>query len=104
MRSEDIHVGDVLRVREWDDLLSHCTSNLPSGLQGFGFFFNTRMKYMCGRVFTVSDIQQNDRDEERYTIRSVEGIESEQGCWFLSAGMLEPYYDDTPWRCSAYSR
>lgn len=64
MEDRDIHVGDVLYVKEWDEMLEEghldkdgdieFHSSTSSGLKYF-FFFRS-MKYMCGTQFTVKRI------------------------------------------------
>lgn len=72
MRLEDIHIGDVLQVRDWDDMALEFGEK--DGFQGRVVLtspavFIPSMRYLCGRVFTVSNIN------EKGFISSVEGCE-----------------------------
>lgn len=77
-------VGDVLRVRQWDDMAAEF------GLDGLGGInckyckFAPEMRYMCGQTFTVSSITPNRK------YHSKEGIED---FWLITEDMLEPYCD-----------
>ena len=101
MKDNEIHIGDVLQIRSFEDMKSEF------GFEDFGLedgwiigkdgvCFTKEMIYLCGSVFTVSKITQKDN---RYYYRSVEGIEIKAfgHPWFIAAWMLEPYSDDTEW-------
>lgn len=80
MNRKDIHIGDVLQVREWDDMLKEF------GLYGRDsinaeFVFTPEMKYLCGQIFTVQDINDG----------KVISVERCEGGWNVSADMLKPY-------------
>ena len=84
MREEDIHVGDTLRVRQWNDmqreygtLLGDINSPMP---------FVTQMQYLCGMTFTVKSVV-NGAD---YTVyHSEDGSEND---FYITADMLEPAF------------
>lgn len=83
MKIEDIHVGDVLRIRDVDDMAEEY------GMDEFGHIyvplvFTSGMHYLCGQTFTVYSIKYPK-------IHSVEGIE---GFYDISAEMLEPLCDE----------
>lgn len=78
-------VGDVLRVRLWEDM------EQEFGLYGnesifCKFHFTSAMKYMCGEEFVVRGIV-NDM------YRSESGIE---GNFHISSDMLEPASEQEP--------
>ena len=91
MREEDIHIGDRLRVRQWDDM------ELEFGLYYTGsikcaFSFTKDMRYLCGRPFTirVRDVEHgNYLSEEREEFCH----DAPEGRWRISADMLEPIDD-----------
>lgn len=95
MRDEDIHVGDVLRIRDWDDMASEYSVNMISGIRlPGGIWFANKMRYLCGEVFTVASV------EDRLAIpdyRSYENVEYDKawGVWTITSDMLEPYPSDT---------
>lgn len=96
MKLEDIHVGDILKVRGWDDMVSEYGEDSHGDIRvGVGIWFAKPMRYLCGRVFTVNSIS-------RYgTLHSAEGIEFEADPlnpedyeWAITASMLELYFLD----------
>lgn len=100
MKDEDIHIGDVLRVRQWGDMVSeygmrgdedyyYCAIKLNNDVK-----FLKKMAHLCGQVFTVSedyDYEFNDTKIKFY--RSKEGVEKIKafGLWLICAEMLEPF-------------
>lgn len=86
MNLEDICVGDILKVREWSDMVAEYGENSFGDIyiSSDTEYFLKNMSYLCGRVFTVKSI--NGRD-----IFSVEKIEiTPIERWAITAGMLEP--------------
>ncbi len=92
MKPKDIHIGDILRVRQWEDMeaefgrsefslgstvFSHIRTKIP---------FVPKMRHLCGTIVAVSDISQSSD----FITSCVwpEGEGSNQ--WVLSADMLEP--------------
>ena len=47
MKDEDIHIGDVLRIRQWDDMVDEFGVK-PSGDIGCSGVFVKNMKCLCG--------------------------------------------------------
>lgn len=94
MEEKDIHIGDVLKIRSWEDMKSEY------GVDEFGVIvsdkrvcFHEEMQHLCGRIFTVQDVEQRIGKETKYY--SVEGVELDNyGGWYITAWMLEPYEDD----------
>lgn len=86
MRLEDIHVGDVLRIREWDDMVKEF--GVDGSFIKVPFTFTNSMRYLCGQTFTVYSIS-------RYSgkLHSVEGIEER---FEISAEMLQPPFSEAP--------
>ena len=58
MRLEDIHVGDRLRIRDWDDMVSEFGLN-DSGVIPCVFGFTNMMRSLCGIEFTVQGVVDN---------------------------------------------
>ena len=88
MREEDIHIGDKLKIRQWDDMA------LEFGLNGTGsikcvFGFTKEMRYLCGRPFTIKAQYDAYLSEEREEF--CPGAPG--GRWRISADMLEPIDD-----------
>lgn len=94
MRLEDIHIGDVLRVRDWDDMTAEYKEDSDGDIPIL--YANTHfvkpMRYLCGKVFTVKSISIYG------TLNSVEGVELATNplnpmCfnWIITAEMLKPY-------------
>lgn len=98
MRLEDIHVGDVLRIREWDDMKSEFGLDFFGGIDCLAGFA-PEMEYLCGKVFTVDHIDYR-RDEVKARIWSREGYEtcdfpenSRNITWIITSDMLEPLFE-----------
>lgn len=108
MRDNDIHIGDVVRVRRWKDMVrEYGTTDCDEDYYYCMIQVNPRikfwrkMKYICGKTFTVSeivDMQVESDVVKRYF--SEEGVEDTDFAtnrlqpWVICAEMLEPYYDD----------
>ena len=83
------NVGDRVQIREWDDMadeFGECGCiRMP------GMAFTRPMTYLCGEIFTISDIE-NRRGYAVY--RSEEGVENKEGVnngyWYLTDSMLIP--------------
>lgn len=101
MRLEDIHVGDVLRIREWDDMVAEYRKDPDGDISLISYsdfcypYFVRTMRYLCGKVFTVKSINIDN------TLYSVEGIELATDPyntvgfdWNITAEMLEPVCED----------
>lgn len=82
MRKQDIHVGDRLRIRQWDDMADEY------GLNDWGeikckLVFVDPMRDLCGIEFTVDEISDDgevvDADPD-----------SPLHNWRISADMCEP--------------
>lgn len=98
MKLEDIHVGDVLRVRAWKDMESEFGLDSYGGIDCLGCF-EPEMKYLCGKVFTVDHIDYGMGDIEA-SVRSREECEtcdfpenSTGVTWTITSDMLEPLFE-----------
>lgn len=103
MKDEDIHIGDVLRIRQWEDMAGeyetvndedpyYCAIKLNNGVK-----FLKKMAHLCGQVFTISenyDYEFNNTKMKFY--RSKEGVEKMKafGLWLICAEMLEPFIEE----------
>ena len=96
MRPEDIHIGDRLRFREWDDMLAEFPDRSDSEAIRVNDWdiagFTKYMRFLCGQPFTVRSQQK-----QRGGYQSEEGVEKydEDGSerfphWIIEAFMLEP--------------
>lgn len=87
MRDEDIHVGDVLRIRQWDDMAAEFGTFARTGIKlrilTPNYNFLRKMDYLCGQLFTVSGTCDNA------CYQSEENVE---GRWKITAEMLDPAY------------
>lgn len=89
MKDCDIHIGDVLQIRSYEDMKSEFGVDEDGDIHGgCGAWFDNEMKPLCGKVFTVSEFEHDG-------YHSVEGVEDcDDGTnWSISAWMLEPYTD-----------
>ena len=106
MKDGEIHVGDVLRIREWDDMVSEYGKRDSFRDYGVGILpdiaipikrtrFTTHMKKFCGKVFTVSEIYLSGGISVGYKFedKNDTGINR----WFICAEMLEPFVEDKEW-------
>lgn len=55
MRSEDIHIGDILLVRQWDDMV-HEFGTDADGCINTRYGFRPDIKDLCGKQFRVTEI------------------------------------------------
>lgn len=91
MRDSDIHIGDVLKVRLWEDMAREYGNDEYGNVTMPDVYnFMQSMGHLCGRIFTVKSKQNTGRGCMRYY--SVENVEEwENGyAWVITAGMLEP--------------
>lgn len=98
MRDEDIHIGDTLRIRSYEDMKSEFGADEKGDiLMGDGVsFIPEHMGYMCGKLFTVSNAE--DDDGYGYEYRSLQRVEGYgDSHWCIKSWMLESYEDDTEW-------
>lgn len=96
MRDSDIHIGDVLKVKMWEDMSrEYVVDECGNVAIANECSFTTAMKYLCGKVFTVKEKQVTNRGCMRYY--SIENVEEFDGecAWIITAGMLEPFEDET---------
>lgn len=85
-------VGDVCRIREWDDMAAEFGNpTFPGGSIPVQFTFTELMRPLCGRQFTVKSIFGSKYYSE-------EGVENQAtiGQWNISADMLELVSDGAP--------
>lgn len=97
MKIEDIHIGDVLRVREWDDMLAEFRLDSDGCIALSKSYFAPNMRYLCGKTFTV------DRMEpylDTTLIHSAEKVENydftsnlANHTWSITSDMLEPLFE-----------
>ena len=78
MSNRDFKVGDVLRVRQWDDMVKEF--GVHNSIISCRFLFTLTMKRLCGEQFTVRTI---DPDGVYHSEECIEGG------WNISADMLE---------------
>lgn len=108
MRDEDIHIGDVLRIRQWSDMVDeygttdwdedyyYCMIQVSPRIR-----FWRKMRYICGKTFTVSGIEEIQVESDKVQIYfSEEGVEktdfATNRCqsWIVCAEMLEPIVEN----------
>lgn len=91
MKDSEIHIGDVLRIRSFEDMKSEFGVDQDGDIYGgHGAWFVDEMEALCGNVLTVSEFSDGE-------YRSIEGVEDcDDGThWSICAWMLEPYEDNT---------
>lgn len=109
MRDEDIHIGDMVRVRQWYDLANEYGENchLVEGLfepsnkaydipiHAKRTWFTAHMEKFCGNVFTVSEAYLSGGVSIGYKFQD----DNDTGInrWFICAEMLEAVDEDNEW-------
>lgn len=92
MLDSEIHIGDVLRIRSFEDMKSEFGADKDGNIFGTNVYFLAGMSNLCGKEFTVSGVV-----EERYGYRyqSLQGVEDRGATkpWIIQSWMLEPYTD-----------
>lgn len=96
MRDEDIYVGDVLRVRNWDDVINEFSvspgGNMIIFKNGKQMLIGSAWKYMFGEKFTVKNAVKSHWG---IVYKSWEGIENRWGITLsVICEMLEPFIDE----------
>lgn len=85
MKREDIHIGDVVRIRQYEDMAREfgetkiCNTRWVKTTRTFLYI----MRYLCGRTFTVSELSplgEIRSDEDNFdgfliTVDMVEPVE-----------------------------
>ena len=102
MEEKDIHVGDVLRIRSYEDMVDEYGCDKYGIIYSENSCFSEGMSYLCGEQFTVSEITNDAWVNETFFL-SKEGIEyfdSDGWHWYISAWMLEPYDDTDSLECA----
>lgn len=97
MKDEEICVGDVLRVRDWEDMKNEYKIDLDGDLwipfkdheEASGIWFVSCMKYMCGQIFTIREKKDHG---SYFTYCSEERLEGKRGdSYIIVSDMLEPF-------------
>lgn len=91
MREEDIHIGDRLRIRQWDDMVSEFGLDSYGDILCHALFTDTMRDdfHLCGQPFTVTGMSKSERGFMKY--------KSQEGCpYIITADMLEPINKITP--------
>ena len=93
MRDEDIHIGDTLRIRSYEDMKSEFGADEDGDIVNNNVYFITSMIKLCGREFTVSDIMIGYWGRK---YKSFQGVEERdyRNDWIIVSWMLEPCEDD----------
>lgn len=93
MKSKDIHVGDVLQIRSFEDMKAEYGVDIDGCVHKDGLWFGGSMLSMCGRQFTIARIRNKSCDDYLSEYLSEEGVEDNEcgGTWGIMAWMLEPY-------------
>lgn len=80
-------VGDTVRIRCWDDMASEFGVR-KNGSIDCQFAFTNEMKYLCGREFTILEINHGN-----YGIRTCDG-------YSISKDMIEPIVEEVEYEKS----
>lgn len=89
MRDEDIQIGDIVRIRSWDDMVSEfgisTLGNIPIPQKITDF--TSSMKRYCGKVFTVKNTYRGVGYVTGYKFKGRSRINR----YFVTSEMLERY-------------
>ena len=89
MRDSEIKIGDVVKIRQWDDMVSefgiNTLGNIPIPHKITDFTSN--MKRYCGEVFTVKNMYRGVGYVTGYRFKGRSGINRH----FVTSEMLEHY-------------
>lgn len=90
MKDEEIKIGDLVRVRQWNDMANEFEIDDDGDIciPQKDIFFRGRMKNLCGKVLTVSNVYGLGLNGE-----ILYGF-TENISWYLCSEMLEPYTDE----------
>lgn len=89
MRDEDIHIRDILRVRQWDDMLNEFGVDKHGKIKSLAGF-PEQCKYLCGKQLTVKEIVRVDSGTRYFAI-----VDGEDDCTYaFSSDELEPLFDE----------
>lgn len=96
MKDREIHIGDRLRIREWDDMAAEFETDDDGDLEvydahGNRVCFTRDMQYLCGQTFTVSEITEDILERRSYISEEPDPTD-----WMIIAQMLEPAGDHEP--------
>lgn len=85
----EFKVGDVVRIRQWDDMLNEYGKDSDGDIVcSHNTIFCSSMKYLCGKIFIIEGFD----DEQIYGLD-----EADKDGWKIIPEMLEPaVLDDTP--------
>lgn len=77
MEANDVRIGDLVRIRQWDDMMSEFKD--PDST----IYFTKEMKFLCGMEFEVMSIFRGLRPDEVYV--------SGHNIWYpITNFMIEP--------------
>lgn len=82
----DFNVGDVVRVRQWDDMMSEFGLNLDGDID-CAACFTIGMEYLCGKVFTISKMRPYIGDRGSKEMAYV--VSGHDFGWTITTDMLE---------------
>lgn len=90
MRDEDIHIGDVLRVRQWDNMMREY------GIDELGnintkYVFPKHMQHFCGRRFQVTNLS-NEVFGKLYAGIIFDAVKPSE--YQFASDELEPLFDE----------
>lgn len=99
----EFKVGDVCRVRQWDDMKQEFGGDEYS-INCPGWLFCDDMKGLCGKQFIIAAIQQDSSPAHNCKICIPEEKDGEFFGWRITTDMLEleEEYEYRNWYTSTY--
>lgn len=90
VRDEEIHIGDTLRVRDWDDLVREYGVDEHGELNRNPFYLPPPKK-ICGMQFTVTEFERDHMGKVYAYQGLIKGIAFP---FWMKASTLEPLIDE----------
>lgn len=98
MKDSEIHVGDVLRIKEWDDMVAEYGVDKEGDIKipgdALSIWFMGKNKDMCGRIFTVRAKMHGVYNMFYYSEENVEYDPEARRQYIITCNMLEPFTGD----------
>lgn len=95
MKDYEFKVGDLVRIRSWDDMAKKYPMCGDLAISIGRIRFIERMKYLCGREFVIQEIRPDEGSGEPnygYGAPECSGTDeddSEPEYWIITPGMIE---------------
>jgi len=83
---QDLHVGDRVRIRDWDDMASEYGLDEDGDINTVPCFVE-RMRYLCGTDGSIVKLPLKNSSDALIRLSNDDG-------WVITLAMIEPIDDD----------